>query len=138
MGVGWGGLEVLSLPSRQSWGRGGRRIWGTSRAQEAPPSRSTCLQISSVICIWWICLCCSTRSSSRITAMLRWARGGAAEAAPGLGEGVTGLGGPSGTGLGLPGWGGGQREAEEEDEEVVVVADTPSLGEAMIERGGWV
>jgi hypothetical protein len=47
--------------------------------------------------------------------------------------GVTGLGGPSGTGLGLPGWGGGQREADDDDddEEVVVVADTPSFGDAI-------
>lgn len=30
-----------------------------------PPSLKTCLQISSVICIWWICLCCKTLSSSR-------------------------------------------------------------------------
>lgn len=34
----------------------------------APPSLRTCLQISSVICIWWICLCCKTLSSSRSTA----------------------------------------------------------------------
>lgn len=57
----------------------------------------------------------------------------AAEVTPGLGVGVTGLGGPSGTGLGLPGWGGGHKEAEEdvEEEEVVVVTDTPNLGEAI-------
>lgn len=48
--------------------------------------------------------------------------------------GVTGLGGPSGTRLGLPGCGGGHKEAEddEEEEEVVVVADRPNLGEAMM------
>ena len=67
--------------------------------------------------------------------MLSWALDGAAEAddTPGLGLGVTGLGGPSGTRLGLPGCGGGHREAEddEEEEEVVVVADSPSFGEAM-------
>lgn len=67
--------------------------------------------------------------------MLSWAREGAAEAdvTPGLGVGVTGLGGPSGTRLGLPGCGGGHRDADddEEEEEVVVVADSPSLGEAM-------
>lgn len=34
----------------------------------APPSLRTCRQISSVICIWWICLCCKTRSSSKSTA----------------------------------------------------------------------
>jgi len=34
----------------------------------APPSLRTCLQISSVICIWWICLCCKTLSSSKSTA----------------------------------------------------------------------
>lgn len=59
---------------------------------------------------------------------------------PGLGVGVTGLGGPSGTRLGLPGCGGGHREAEEdeEEEEVVVVADSPNLGEAMCApREGW-
>lgn len=33
-----------------------------------PPKRSTCLQISSVICIWCICLCCKTLSSSKSTA----------------------------------------------------------------------
>lgn len=67
--------------------------------------------------------------------MLSWALEGAAEAdvTPGLGVGVTGLGGPSGTRLGLPGCGGGHKEAEdeEEEEEVVVVADSPSLGEAI-------
>lgn len=66
--------------------------------------------------------------------MLSWVLEGAAEAdvTPGLGVGVTGLGGPSGTRLGLPGCGGGHREAEEdEEEEEVVVADSPSLGEAM-------
>lgn len=67
--------------------------------------------------------------------MLSWALEGAAEAdvTPGLGLGVTGLGGPSGTRLGLPGCGGGHREEEEdeEEEELVVVTDTPSLGEAM-------
>lgn len=55
--------------------------------------------------------------------------------------GVTGLGGPSGTRLGLPGCGGGHSEAEdeEEEEEVVVVADSPNLGEAMCAlREGWV
>lgn len=54
--------------------------------------------------------------------------------------GVTGLGGPSGTRLGLPGCGGGHREAEDDDEEeeVVVVADSPNLGEAMCAlRAGW-
>lgn len=34
----------------------------------APPSLRTCLQISSVICIWWICRCCRTLSSSKSTA----------------------------------------------------------------------
>lgn len=67
--------------------------------------------------------------------MLSWALDGAAEAdvTPGLGLGVTGLGGPSGTRLGLPGCGGGHREAEddEEEEELVVVADSPNLGEAI-------
>ncbi|TNN53608.1 hypothetical protein EYF80_036182 [Liparis tanakae] len=67
--------------------------------------------------------------------MLSWALEGAAEAdvTPGLGVGVTGLGGPSGTRLGLPGCGGGHNEAEdeEEEEEVVVVADSPNFGEAM-------
>lgn len=55
--------------------------------------------------------------------------------------GVTGLGGPSGTRLGLPGCGGGHREAEddEEEEEVVVVADSPNLGDAMCAlRDGWI
>ena len=75
--------------------------------------------------------------------MLNWALDGAAEAdvTPGLGVGVTGLGGPSGTRLGLPGCGGGHREAEddEEEEEFVVVADSPSLGEAMCAlREEWV
>lgn len=74
--------------------------------------------------------------------MLSWAREGAAEAdvTPGLGVGVTGLGGPSGTRLGLPGCGGGHKEAEDEDEEeeVVVVADSPNFGEAMRSlREGW-
>lgn len=74
--------------------------------------------------------------------MLSWALDGAAEAdvTPGLGVGVTGLGGPSGTRLGLPGCGGGHKEAEddEEEEEVVVVADNPNLGEAMCAlREGW-
>lgn len=68
-------------------------------------------------------------------AMLIWALDDVADADvnPGLGVGVTGLGGPSGTRLGLPGCGGGQREADddEEDEEVVVVAESPNLGEAM-------
>lgn len=66
--------------------------------------------------------------------MLSWALEGAdeAEVTPGLGVGVTGLGGPSGTRLGLPGCGGGHREAEEEEEEEeLVVADSPSFGEAM-------
>lgn len=67
--------------------------------------------------------------------MLSWVLTGVAEADvnPGLGVGVTGLGGPSGTRLGLPGCGGGPSEAEddEEEEEVVVVADKPNLGEAM-------
>ena len=67
--------------------------------------------------------------------MLSWVLTGAVEAdvTPGLGVGVTGLGGPSGTRLGLPGCGGGHREAEddEEEEDVVVVADSPNLGEAM-------
>ena len=59
---------------------------------------------------------------------------GAAEAdvTPGLGIGVTGLGGPSGTRLGLPGCGGGHSKAEDDEgEEEVVVADSPSFGEAM-------
>lgn len=72
--------------------------------------------------------------------MLSWVLEGAPEAddTPGLGVGVTGLGGPSGTRLGLPGCGGGHREAEEEEEEeeVVVVADSPSLGEAICELLG--
>ena len=75
--------------------------------------------------------------------MLSWALEGAAEAevTPGLGIGVTGLGGPSGTRLGLPGCGGGHREAEDDEEEeevVVVVADSPNLGEAMcaLREGG--
>lgn len=64
--------------------------------------------------------------------MLTDAHAGAGGAVLGLGEGVTGLGGPSGTGLGLPGCGGTQREtAEEEDEEEVVVTETPNFGEAM-------
>lgn len=74
--------------------------------------------------------------------MLSWALEGAAvaEVTPGLGVGVTGLGGPSGTRLGLPGCGGGHREAEDDDEEeeVVVVADSPNLGEAMcVLLEGW-
>lgn len=147
--------EAVLEPSRQSWGSGGSSSGSGSQAQDAPPSRSTCRQISSVICIWWICRCCSTCSSSRITAMLRWARGGcpppeaAAGTAPGTGSGVTGLGGPpSGTGLGLlvgGWWGGGHSGAAEEavGEDVVVVADTPSFGDAMRTRarqgwcGGW-
>lgn len=48
---------------------------------------------------------------------------------PGLGVGVTGLRGPSGTQLGLPGC--------DEDEEVVVVADSPNLGEAMFALLEW-
>lgn len=71
--------------------------------------------------------------------MLIWARGGPGGMAPGLGSGVTGLGGPSGIGLGLPvgGCGGGQSGAAEEDDEedVVVVAETPSFGDAMRSRG---
>lgn len=67
--------------------------------------------------------------------MLNWVLDGAVEAdiTPGLGMGVTGLGGPSGTRLGLPGCGGGHRDAEdeEEDEEVEVVAESPNFGEAM-------
>lgn len=53
--------------------------------------------------------------------------------------GVTGLGGPSGTRLGLPGCGGGHSEAEDdEEEEEVVVADNPNFGEAMcVFREGW-
>lgn len=75
--------------------------------------------------------------------MLSWALDGTADAdvTPGLGVGVTGLGGPSGTRLGLPGCGGGHREAEddEEEEEVVVVADSPNLGEAMcVLWEGWI
>lgn len=73
--------------------------------------------------------------------MLRWARGWPGGTAPGLGSGVTGLGGPSGTGLGLPvgGCGGGQSGAveEEDEEDEVVVADTPSFGDAMRKRGQW-
>lgn len=73
--------------------------------------------------------------------MLSWVLVGAAEAevTPGLGMGVTGLGGPSGTRLGLPGCGGGHKEAEdEEEEEEVVVADSPSFGEAMfVLREQW-
>lgn len=52
---------------------------------------------------------------------------------PGLGAGVTGLGGPSGTRLGLPGCSGGHREAHGDDEEEVVVAESPNLGEAIWE-----
>lgn len=67
--------------------------------------------------------------------MLSWVLDGAVEAdiTPGLGMGVTGLGGPSGTRLGLPGCGGGHRdvEDEEEDEEVEVVAESPNFGEAI-------
>lgn len=67
--------------------------------------------------------------------MLNWVLDGAVEAdiTPGLGIGVTGLGGPSGTRLGLPGCGGGHMDAEdeEEDEEVEVVAESPNFGEAI-------
>lgn len=74
--------------------------------------------------------------------MLSWALDGAVEAdvTPGLGVGVTGLGGPSGTRLGLPGCGGGHRDADDDEEEegVVVVADSPNFGEAMCAlREGW-
>lgn len=57
----------------------------------------------------------------------------AVEVPPGLGAGVTGLGGPSGTRLGLPGCSGGHREAHGDDEEEVVVAESPNFGEAMLE-----
>lgn len=75
--------------------------------------------------------------------MLSWALEGeaVADVTPGLGEGVTGLGGPSGTRLGLPGCGGGHREADvdDEEEEVVVVADNPNLGEAICAfMDGWI
>lgn len=67
--------------------------------------------------------------------MLNWVLDGGVEAdiTPGLGMGVTGLGGPSGTRLGLPGCGGGHRdeEDEEEDEGVEVVAESPNFGEAI-------
>uniref|UniRef100_A0AAV2JXT3 Uncharacterized protein n=1 Tax=Knipowitschia caucasica TaxID=637954 RepID=A0AAV2JXT3_KNICA len=68
--------------------------------------------------------------------MLSCIRGGAAaaEVTPGLGTGVTGLGGPSGTWLGLPGCNGGHKEAHGDDEEEVVVADSPNLGEAIFIR----
>lgn len=36
--------------------------------KKAPPNLRMCLQISSVICICWICLCCRTLSSSKSTA----------------------------------------------------------------------
>lgn len=66
--------------------------------------------------------------------MLSCMRGAAdADVTPGLGAGVTGLGGPSGTRLGLPGCSGGHKEAHGDDEEEVVVADRPSLGEAICE-----
>lgn len=67
--------------------------------------------------------------------MLNWVLDGTVEAdmTPGLGMGVTGLGGPSGTRLGLPGCGGGHRDAEDEedDEDVEVVAESPNFGEAI-------
>lgn len=46
---------------------------------------------------------------------------------------MTGLGGPSGTRLGLPGCSGGHREAHGDDEEEVVVAESPNFGEAIWE-----
>lgn len=49
----------------------------------------------------------------------------------GLAEGVTGLGGPAGMGLGLLGCGGTQRETAEEEDEEDVVTETPNFGEAM-------
>lgn len=57
----------------------------------------------------------------------------AVELPPGLGAGVTGLGGPSGTRLGLPGCSGGHREAHGDDEDEVVVAESPNFGEAICE-----
>lgn len=57
----------------------------------------------------------------------------AVEVAPGLGAGVTGLGGPSGTRLGLPGCSGGHKEAHGDDEDEVVVAESPNFGEAICE-----
>lgn len=63
--------------------------------------------------------------------MLTGAHAGAEGAVFGLAEGVTGLGGPAGTGLGLLGCGGTQRETAEEEDEEVVVTETPNFGEAM-------
>lgn len=53
------GFRLLSVPlacALLSW------------PKTAPPSLRTCLQISSVICIWWIWRCCKTLSSSKSTA----------------------------------------------------------------------
>lgn len=68
--------------------------------------------------------------------MLTGAHAGVGGAEFGLAEGVTGLGGPAGTGLGLRGCEGIQRETAEEEDEEDVVTETPNFGEAM-SMGMW-
>lgn len=112
----------------------------------APPRRSTCRQISSVICIWWICRCCSTRSSSSSTD-----RVGGTPICPAGGCSCCSSGGLEAAWCcpGLeppppPGWGTQCKDEEEDDEEdeeeeVVVVAELPICGDVMVacERPRW-
>lgn len=90
----------------------------------APPSLRTCRQISSVICIWWICLCCKTLSSSKRTARV----GGTCTCPCSTGE----LEACCRLGLELSRGGSADDEDDEDEEEVVVVAELPTGGEVMV------